>query len=163
MKSNHLLLLTAVSILAKAASSFNLQPGGAGSLVNLSPTQLPATKGEHSLGAVERDVYTMADWAAGSGVQQAEGVELSSYDGRDYFPVAQSDIPAGSPVMFCPGDLVISSSKVAQEFGQSLSQCENQLVQAGLQDKVPLFRIFFKIIGEYEKVSSAANQHVCTL
>ena len=149
MNSNHLLLLTAVSILAKAASSFNLQPGS-GSLVNLSP-------------AVDRDVYTMAEWAAGSGVQQAEGVELSSYDGRDYFPVAQSDIPAGSPVMFCPGDLVISSSKVAQEFGQALSQCENQLVQAGLQDKVPLFRMFFKIIGEYEKVSSAANQHVCTL
>jgi hypothetical protein len=93
----------------------------------------------------------MADWAASYGVQQAEGVQLTSYDGKDYFPSANSYIPAGSPVMYVPGDLVFSSSKSTQEFGQSLSACENQLVQAGLQDRVPLFRVFFKVVAEYEK------------
>ena len=53
--------------------------------------------------------------------------------------------------MFVPSDLTFTSSKAEQEFGQALSQCEMQLVQAGLQDKVPLFRVFFKIVAEYEK------------
>ena len=107
-------------------------------LVNLSP-------------AVERDVYPMADWAANSVVQQAEGVQLTSYDGKDYFPVTQAACPAGSPVMYVPNNLIMTSSKAAQEFGASLSQCENKLVAAGLEHQVPLFRVFFKIIAEYEK------------
>lgn len=93
----------------------------------------------------------MADWAASYGVQQAEGVQLTSYDGKDYFPMTQSDIPAGSPVMYVPSDLTFTSSKSAEEFGTSIAQCENQLIQAGLQDKVSLFRVFFKVVTEYEK------------
>jgi hypothetical protein len=134
MRFNALLL---VGISAKSTHSFSYRALPAGT-VNLSSS-------------VERDVYTMADWAAGYGVQQAEGVQLTSYDGRDYFPMTQSYIPAGSPVMYVPSDLTFTSSKSLREFGASLSQCENQLIQANLQDKVPLFRIFFKIVAEYEK------------
>mmetsp|Transcript_16172 Transcript_16172/g.29182 ORF Transcript_16172/g.29182 Transcript_16172/m.29182 type:complete len:418 (+) Transcript_16172:211-1464(+) len=137
MKVDHLqILVAASSILTKSASSFS---------IDLSPN-------------VQRDVYTMADWAANCGVQQAEGVQLTSYDGLDYFPVTQSDIPAGSPVMYVPNDIVISSSKVAQELGGTtcLSQCENSLVQAGLQDKVALFRIFFKVLAEYQNGEQSA-------
>lgn len=83
-------------------------------------------------------------------MQQSEGVQLTSYDGVDYFPITHTDIPAGSPVMFVPGDLIITSTKIAHEF-PSLQQCENQLISAGLDDKIPLFRIFYKIIAEYEK------------
>ena len=101
--------------------------------------------------SVERDVYAMADWAAGYGVQQAEGVQLTSYDGRDYFPMTSTYIPAGSPVMYVPADLTFSSTKSVLEFGMSLSTCEDQLARANLGDKVPLFRIFFKIVSEYEK------------
>lgn len=92
----------------------------------------------------------MADWAAGYGVQQAEGVQLTSYDGKDYFPVTQMDIPAGSPVMYVPNDVIFTSSKAANEFGQSLQMCEMPLIQAGLQDRIPLFRVFFKILYEYQ-------------
>ena len=63
----------------------------------------------------------------------------------------QQDIPAGSPVMYVPADLTFTSSKAEQEFGGALSQCEMQLIQAGLQDKVPLFRVFFKVVSEYIK------------
>lgn len=76
-------------------------------------------------------------------LRQAEGVQLTSYDGKDYFPMTQADIPAGSSVMYAPSDLTFTSSKAAQEFGGALSQCEMQLTQAGLQNKVPLFRLFF--------------------
>ena len=83
--------------------------------------------------------------------RQAEGVQLSTYDGKDYFPMTQQDIQAGSPVMYVPADLTFTSSKAEQEFGGALSQCEMQLIQAGLQDKLPLFRIFFKVVSEYIK------------
>ena len=65
--------------------------------------------------------------------------------------ITQQDIPAGSPVMYVPADLTFTSSKAEQEFGGALSQCEMQLIQAGLQDKVPLFRVFFKVVSEYIK------------
>ena len=128
-----LLLLAAIHANAASAFSFKALPAGS---INLSSS-------------VERDVYTMADWAAGYGVQQAEGLQLTSYDGKDYFPMTQSDIPAGTPVMYIPSDLVFSSSKSVQEFGSSMTQCENQLIQAGLQDRVPLFRVFFKVVSEF--------------
>jgi len=53
--------------------------------------------------------------------------------------------------MYVPADLTFTSSKAEQEFGGALSQCELQLIQAGLQDKVPLFRVFFKVVSEYIK------------
>mmetsp|Transcript_18717 Transcript_18717/g.40152 ORF Transcript_18717/g.40152 Transcript_18717/m.40152 type:complete len:424 (-) Transcript_18717:130-1401(-) len=135
----HLLILAGFSAESATAFSFRAVPAGA---INLSSS-------------VERDVYTMADWAASYGVQQAEGVQLNSYDGKDYFPATQTDIPAGSPVMYVPSDLVISSSKSAMEFGQNLAACEDQLIQAGLGDKVPLFRVFFKVLAEYEKADES--------
>lgn len=52
--------------------------------------------------------------------------------------------------MYCPNDLIFTSTKSAQSY-PSLPPCENQLVSAGLQDKLPLFRIFYAIIAEYEK------------
>mmetsp|Transcript_1557 Transcript_1557/g.3972 ORF Transcript_1557/g.3972 Transcript_1557/m.3972 type:complete len:425 (+) Transcript_1557:118-1392(+) len=135
MKFNLLLLASICAKERASAFSFRALPAGS---INLSSS-------------VERDVYTMADWAASYGVQQAEGVQLTSYDGKDYFPMTQSDIPAGSPVMYVPSDLIFTSSKSAQEFGTSIAGCENQLIQAGFQDKIPLFRVFFKIVTEYEK------------
>jgi hypothetical protein len=128
-------------ISAESASAFSYRPVPAGT-VNLSSS-------------VERDVYTMADWAASYGVQQADGLQLTSYDGKDYFPMTQAEIPAGSPVMYIPSDLVFSSSKAAQEFGSNLSASEDALNQAGLQDKVPLLRVFFKVLAEYEKGDSS--------
>ncbi|KAL7541012.1 hypothetical protein ACHAXR_010555 [Thalassiosira sp. AJA248-18] len=133
MKFN-LLLLVGISVKSASAFSFRALPAGS---INLSSS-------------VERDVYTMSDWAASYGVQQAEGVQLTSYDGKDYFPMTQADIPAGSPVMYVPSDVTFTSSKAIQEFGASCSNCENQLIQAGLQDKVPLFRVFFKILAEFQ-------------
>lgn len=145
MKHRRLAPPSVAAALALAASvatvppalSFSYPPG-TGTPVDLSPY-------------VQRDVYSMSDWASSRGVQQADGVQLASYDGQDYFLMTQADVPAGSCVMYVPSDLVFTSSKAIQEFGQSLSACEDQLVAGGVGDKVPLFRIFFKILAEYEK------------
>ena len=99
----------------------------------------------------QRDVYTMADWAIQYGVQQAEGFELTSYDGSDFFAATQANMPAGSPVLFVPNELIFSSSKAVQEFGSALQQAEQELANGKCADKIPLFRIFIKILVEYEK------------
>jgi hypothetical protein len=116
-------------------------PGGSSTLVNLSP-------------AVDRgDVYAMAEWASNyGGIQQATGVGVATYDGNDYFQATQVDIPAGTCITYVPSDLVISSSRAVREFGRTLSSCEKQLTKAGVSaDAIPLFRVFFKILAEYEK------------
>lgn len=138
MMASTLLLLAGISAPASAFSFKALPPGS----ISLSSS-------------VERDVFTMADWAAGYGVQQAEGVTLTSYDGKDYFPMTQMDIPAGSPVIYVPNDLIISSSKSAQEFGADLQNCENALIAAGLDYKVALFRVFYRILSEYQNAENS--------
>ena len=131
----------AASSVTRTASSLSFRPTPAGA-VNLSS-------------AAERDVYGMSEWASSYGVQQAKGLQLMSFDRKDYFPVTQADVPGGSPVMYVPSDLCLSSSKARAEFGASLADCESKLVEGGLEGKVPLFRLFFKILSEYQNGESS--------
>jgi hypothetical protein len=130
-------LILAASIFAKSASAFSFQ-ATQGGLVSL---------GENA----QRDVFSMSDWATNCGVQKADGFEITSYDGQDYLAVTQQNMPAGSPVLFVPEGMVFSASKAAQEFGGALGECENQLGMANLQEQIPLFRVFVKVLIEYEK------------
>lgn len=124
------------SLLANTKSfSYQALPAGT---INLSSSQ-------------ERDVYTMVDWATMCGVQQAPGVGIYSNDGKDYFAATEADIPAGTPVVCVPSELVISSSKVAEEFGGSLYDAEQRLTRAGLEAKIPLFRLYIKILYELQQ------------
>lgn len=103
---------------------------------------------------VPRDVSTMESWSVNCGVQKADGFQLvSNYvDGQeDYCAITQQQLPAGSPVLFVPNEMIFSSSKAAQEFGGILQTAENQLMQTNLQTQIPLFRLFCKILAEYEK------------
>lgn len=136
-KMMNILLLAVCLGLAKSAGAFSYQALPSG-VVNLSSS-------------AQRDVYTMADWASSYGVQQAEGLQLTSYDGQDYFAATQQDIAAGSCIMYVPNDIILSSVQAVQEFGGTLYDAENQLQMAGLQEKIPLFRLFMKILHEYEK------------
>lgn len=102
-----------------------------------------------------RDVYTMEEWAVNNcGVQKAEGVELvANLDPisamQDFEAVAKQNLPAGSPILFVPEGMIFSSSKVPQEL--NLQAAENELAQANLQAYIPLFRIFCKVLLEYER------------
>ena len=101
----------------------------------------------------QRDVSTFDDWAVNyGGVQKAEGFELTSFDGEDYYAATNQDIPQGSPVLFVPNQMMLSSSSVANEFGGgALSQAENDLVKNNCEDLIPLFRLYIKVLVEYEK------------
>jgi len=101
----------------------------------------------------ERDTYSMDEWAAQYGAQKADGVELTTIDGADFQLVANNGVGAGQTVLYVPSDIVIASDAVMNEFGGSLQQAEQALVQLdhGTQARLPLFRLMVKILAEYEK------------
>jgi hypothetical protein len=101
----------------------------------------------------QRDVYAMEEWSVQYGVQKVDGIELYSEDGSDYQLVSQASIPAGSSVIFVPAGMVLSSNAVVEEFGGSLQQAEQVLVQMdqGQEKRLPLFRLMAKILAEYDK------------
>lgn len=99
-----------------------------------------------------RDVYSVQEWAQNYGVQMADGFEITTQDGEDYSVITNQNIAAGSPVLFVPAELVISSENVVQEFGGNLQAAENTLTSyEGTAQRLPLFRLMVKILAEYEK------------
>lgn len=102
-----------------------------------------------------RDVYTMQDWAINNcGVQTSDGFEILSYEGptgEDFYAATNQDITGGGPVLFVPNQMIISSSSVQQELGDGLAQAENELIQNNCGELVPMFRLFIKILFEYER------------
>ena len=102
---------------------------------------------------VQRDVYSMENWALSYGAQKGDGVELFSNDGSDWSLIANSNMPAGSPVLFVPAEVMMASNAIAEEFGAGISQAEQALVamDQGTAQRLPLFRLMIKVLAEYEK------------
>jgi len=102
---------------------------------------------------VQRDVYSMEQWATDYGVQKVDGVELYTGDGVDYQLITQAPIGGGTTVLFVPSNLVFGSDAVVAEYGGSLEAAEYALIEMeqGLAQRLPLFRLMVKILGEYEK------------
>ena len=105
-----------------------------------------------------RDVYSMMEWAEQAGVQKADGFQLAQQDNddglEDYGVVTTQDLFAGSPVLFVPNHLILSSSATDNNGDSSqMNMAEEQLVEAGLleDEEIPLFRLFVQILVEYEK------------
>jgi hypothetical protein len=101
----------------------------------------------------QRDVYAMDEWATQYGVQKAEGIELYTEDGSDFTLVSQAQIPAGTTLIYVPNEVCLSATAAVNEFGGSLQQAEQVLVQMdqGTQKRLPLFRLMVKILAEYDK------------
>jgi len=98
----------------------------------------------------QRDVGTFDQWAMQCGVQRADGVQITTNDGMDYELITQNDIPANNPVLFVPGNMILSSNLAKQEFG-ILKDAEKRIVSARAADQVPHFYLFLKILTEFEK------------
>ncbi len=111
------------------------------SLNNLVDTQEWAT----------RDVDSFDQWASGVGVQRCPGFQITTYDGSDYFAITNEYIPAGTPVVYVPPEMVLSSNRCAEEFGQSLAYSEERIKEGGIANQIPIFRMGVKILAEWEK------------
>jgi len=101
-----------------------------------------------------RDLYGMEQWAIQNGVQKAPGVELatSPLDNMDWQLITNQDMQAGSPVLFVPSNMILSSNAVVHELGGDLIAAESALVQNNqlAAQRLPLFRLMVKILIEYE-------------
>eukprot|EP00574_Skeletonema_japonicum_P008660 CAMPEP_0201728364 /NCGR_PEP_ID=MMETSP0593-20130828/15621_1 /ASSEMBLY_ACC=CAM_ASM_000672 /TAXON_ID=267983 /ORGANISM="Skeletonema japonicum, Strain CCMP2506" /LENGTH=392 /DNA_ID=CAMNT_0048220437 /DNA_START=324 /DNA_END=1502 /DNA_ORIENTATION=+ len=101
----------------------------------------------------------MEAWATENGYQKVDGVELYSEGDDDWSMMTNTDIPAGTTIMFIPSNLVLSSDAIVKEYGGNfdLEITENALKQMerDLAKRLPLFRLLVKILAEYEKGESS--------
>ncbi|KAL7453946.1 hypothetical protein ACHAWC_005576 [Mediolabrus comicus] len=106
-----------------------------------------------------RDVESMNMWATNMGIQRCDGCELTATyeeDGfggvaEDWSFVSSQTIAAGSPVLFVPSDVILSSGIVRNELYAFLSTAEASLADQGMEKDIPLFALFVKVLAEYER------------
>lgn len=103
-----------------------------------------------------RDIWGMDEWANQCGVQRSSGFELVIQDqeenGRpDVSVLTSKDLPAQSPVLWVPGEMILSSDRVYQEFGGYLEEAEKLLQSLNILDQRRHFVLMLKILVEYEK------------
>jgi len=99
--------------------------------------------------AATRDVTSFDEWALQCGVQRSPGFQFTAGDdmyGTNNLGVQTTeDLPAGSPVLFVPNQMIISASQAHAELGNSISNL-SMVDEADL----PVFYVFLKILKEYE-------------
>ena len=147
----------ASSLFASFASAFQTSvhgPQHAAHTVRLQPLFSTIARSTIDISeTAQRDIYSMQEWATNCGVQTSDGFELTTDHGHghDYHVVTNTALAAGSPVVFVPNQMILSSFGAAQEFGAALGEAENKLAQANMSYLIPLFRLFVKILAEYDK------------
>lgn len=99
-----------------------------------------------------REIPPFEEWSRNCGVGMCDGFALTTTDGgMDYSVMTNQVIPAGSPILYVPSEMVLTSVAAEQEFRAGLGDAERQLAEEGLRERVSLFRLFVKILAEYEK------------
>lgn len=98
-----------------------------------------------------RDIAAMQDWAYACGVQTAEGFQLVGENGDDGsldVSVASTlDIPANSPILFVPNEMILSSNQAMQEFGR-LEDAEKVIIENKAENELRQYYLMLKILFE---------------
>lgn len=96
-----------------------------------------------------RDVNSLYEWAANYGIQLSPTFELSSsgdiYDAMDVCAITNQDIPAESPIVCVPSELILTGNKARLEFGNEVAAAERAVK---LSDHSALY-LFLKVIVYY--------------
>jgi len=101
-----------------------------------------------------RDVPAMEEWANACGVQRADSLHLASVDGDgvDVCAVTSQDLPASSPVLFVPQEMILSSNKAIAELrSEEMEQAEKLVCSVNADSELRHYYLMLKIIVEYEK------------
>lgn len=92
-----------------------------------------------------REIQPFEEWSRNCGVGMCDGFALTTTDGgMDYSVTTNQNIPAGSPILYVPSEMVLTSVAAEQEFRAGLGDAERQLAEEGLRERVSLFRLFVK-------------------
>ena len=101
----------------------------------------------------QRDIGTMEEWATAYGVQRCEGFQMTATNNEneplDVGVMTTVDLPAESPVVFVPNEIILSANRAMEEIG-CIDAAENLFAKLGASDQIPQFYLFLKILIEYE-------------
>eukprot|EP00536_Pseudo-nitzschia_multiseries_P008501 jgi/Psemu1/241283/estExt_Genewise1.C_2160028 len=103
----------------------------------------------------------MDEYMVNCGVQRAEGFQIydsseesgASAAGMDFGVLTQTDLPAQSPVLCVPANIILSSKEIREgELKGLVEPAEEMLEILGVSEKqFGMFHLFLKILIEYEK------------
>eukprot|EP00980_Cylindrotheca_fusiformis_P019926 scaffold7017_cov134-Cylindrotheca_fusiformis.AAC.21 len=102
----------------------------------------------------ERKVDSFQGWAAECGVQAESGFQLVGewIDGNeDYHAVTSTGGAQGSRVLFVPGEMVMSSARIEQEYQGYADLALQVLEEKGYIHLYQQFYLFLKVLMEYEQ------------
>jgi hypothetical protein len=152
----HLQILVATIISSTAFQTLNQQ------LVvdqRNSITQLRSTTPLVSLErTAQRQIEQFQGWAGSCGVQAENGFCLQGQmvDGvEDYFAATSTGAAKGSRVLYVPGEMIISSSLIAQEYEGYVDASLQILAEMNMQHLHKHFHLFLKLLVEYERGSES--------
>lgn len=101
-----------------------------------------------------RDTQTMEEWVYQCGVQGAGGLRLvgEMVDGtnhEDFSLMTTEDIPANSPVLYVPNEMILSSNKAMEQFGE-LEDAEKLVTSLNAESELRQYYLMLKILVEWE-------------
>jgi len=102
----------------------------------------------------ERKIGNFLEWAGSCGVtpESGFGVEGQLIDNNDdYYAVTTTGAARGSRLLYVPGEMIISSSRIAEEYNGYIDANFEALNQSGVGHLQHQFCLFLKILVEYEQ------------
>jgi len=98
-----------------------------------------------------RDIGPLSEWSNNWGIQTSDCFQLVSEDGVDVYAISNQNIPAESPILAIPSDIILTGNKAREEFvGYAYNAEQMLLTSADASDRVPQFYLFLKVLKEYE-------------
>jgi len=103
-----------------------------------------------------RNIYNVESWSNENGIQKCNGFTLTEVDNdKDVYVSTNVDTPSGSPVLYVPESLILSSSKAMNELRSSeMYEAEQQLLinnAEGNESDLPQYYLMLKILVEIQK------------
>jgi len=156
MSMKHLLSSIAAVVSCECISAFTLTLGPP-KLATIRPyrTRLNSIAIDVSEEA-PRDIASFEEWASYGGIQRADGFQLvaAEVDNSGFMDISAmttQDIPASSPVVYVPSEMILSANSAMQEFGGVLGEVEDLIRANGYERELPKYYLMLKILAEVEK------------
>mmetsp|Transcript_200 Transcript_200/g.460 ORF Transcript_200/g.460 Transcript_200/m.460 type:complete len:540 (+) Transcript_200:83-1702(+) len=98
-----------------------------------------------------REISSMEGWAAERGVQRAEGFALVE-EGREVRAAAMADVVAGSPILYVPEELILTSGKAIAELRcAEMEDAELVMEWNGAESEYRYWYLMLKILKEVQE------------
>ncbi|KAL9188859.1 hypothetical protein ACHAXT_011349 [Thalassiosira profunda] len=104
-----------------------------------------------------RNTFAFDLWANNNGIQRVDGFKLVDEGGerdldRQVYATTTTDVPSGSPVLFVPEALILSSNKAIAELrGPEMEEVELYLANAEAETQYRQYYLMLKILLEVQK------------